>query len=213
MRFVTFVCLLLAAVLVCSTLAQAGPVSAKLKADELARVKKGEIILKNIIDEQTQKGYGSAFAVYKGTKDEFWKVILDYEHYLDIYPRLKKVTPISKTADTYLVEFYLDASIKTIIYTTINKLSADKSKVSWTLDPNRPHEYLKRTDGYWQLEELEPGLLLAEYRVEVELDMGTGVIASLVNRVVRAMSKDDLPEVMDCTRKRLESGGTWKRKK
>ena len=187
----------------------AGPVTSKLSAAELAKVKNGEVVLKNVIDPQTNKGYGSGFCLYHGTKDQFWKVIFDYEHYLDIYPRLKKVTVISRTSNKAVVDFQMDASLTTLNYTTINLLSADQTKLTWTTDMTRPHKYFKRNDGYWLLEEIGPGLIVAEYRVEVELDLG--ILSNVVGKIVQSMSRDDLPDVMISTRKRMESGGTWKR--
>jgi ribosome-associated toxin RatA of RatAB toxin-antitoxin module len=136
-------------------------------------------------------------------------VIFDYDHYLDIYPRLKKVTLLSHVGNVYTAEFLLDASLTTLTYTTINTLAADKMRMSWVTDMNRPHKYFKRNDGYWQLEEVGPGQLVGEYHVEVELDLG--IFTGIVSKIVRSMSRDDLPDVMVSTRKRMESGGTWKR--
>lgn len=186
-----------------------GLVSSKLTAEEMAKVKAGEIVVKNLIDEETQQGKGAAFGIFHGKVADFWSVIFDYDNYLDIYPRLEKVVLVEQTGNKYVVEFFMDASIKTIVYTTIALLSADKMRLTWTLDENRPHKYLKKTDGYWQLEQLEPGLILAEYLVDIELDVG--VFTALVNPVVRAMSRDDLPDVLISTRKRMESGGAWTR--
>ena len=189
--------------------AGSGPVSSKLTAQELARVKAGEIVVKNEMNEESSSGHGVAFGIFHGSKEDFWKVIFDYDNYLDIYPRLEKVTLIERDGNKYVVEFHLDATLKTIVYTTINILSEDRTRLRWTLDQTRPHKYLKVSDGYWQLEELEPGVLLGEYKVIVELDLG--ILTGVVSGIVRSMSRDDLPDVLIATRKRMESGGTWTR--
>jgi hypothetical protein len=47
------------------------PVSSKLTAAELAKVMNGEVVLKNVINEQTNQGYGSDFCLFHGTVDQF----------------------------------------------------------------------------------------------------------------------------------------------
>jgi len=193
------------------TLALAGPVSSQLSADEMKRLRNGEIIVKNKMDEDNETGYGVAYGIMRGSVDDFWSVIFDYDNYLDIYPRLEKVNLLKKVGNDYYVEFFMDATLTTLQYTTIGTISADRMKMTWTLDESRPHKFQKKNVGHWQLEILEPGVILAEYRVELELSLG--VFSSVASKVVRALSKDDLPDVVESTRKRMESGGTWKRKR
>lgn len=193
-----------------ATSALAGPVSSQLTAEELARIKNGEIIVKNRIDKDSEQGYGVAYGVMKGSKEDFWAVITDYGNYLDIYPRLEQVSVVKKQGNSvYTVEFHMDATLTTMVYTTESTISPERDKMTWKLAENRPHKYMNKSDGWWQLEELEPGVILAEYRVIIGLDLG--IFSKIASKVVQAMSKDDLPDVVECTRKRMESGGTWKR--
>jgi len=204
------VLLIVVLLLAVASSALAGPVSSQLTADELARVKKGEIIVKNKIDENSEQGYGVAYGVMKGTKEQFWSVITDYGNYLDIYPRLEKVSLLKKQGNSvFTVEFNMDATLTTMTYTTESTISAGRDKMTWKLVENRPHKYMTKSDGWWQLEEIEPGVILAEYRVIIGLDLG--IFSGVASKVVMAMSKDDLPDVVECTRKRMESGGAWKR--
>ncbi|NLH49011.1 MAG: hypothetical protein GX444_10460 [Myxococcales bacterium] len=202
---------LLMAVILAASTALAGPVSSKLTPEELAKVKAGQIVVKNNIQNGSEKGYGVAYGIMKGSVDDFWKVIFDYSHYLEFYPRLEKVTPVSVTASQAIVTFDMDATIKTMTYTTVGTIDADRMGMTWVLDMNRPHKFFKANDGHWKLEQLEPGVILAEYLVSVSLDLGP--FSGMATKIVNSMAKDDLPDVINCTRKRLESGGTWKRTK
>lgn len=191
--------------------AWAGPVSQRFSQADLTRLKNGEILIQNNIDPNGTKGNSLAWMVVKGTNEEFWKVIFDFEHYLEVYPRLKRVEVIKLTERQSLVEFDMDATIDVMTYSVIGTLADDRLRQDFNLDKSRPHKYFTSNEGYWLLEELEPGLLLVEYKVSVVLDLG--VLSKVATKVVNVFAKDDLPEMMECTRKRLESGGTWTRNK
>lgn len=189
------------------TSAQAGIVSDKLTPDELAKVKTGSIILKNDISESSKSGSGIAYGVYNCTKEEFWKVIFDYNNYDKVFPRIKSVKVIEKTEDQFLTEFALDATLTTLKYTSFNRPTKDGMRLDFGLEKQYPHKYFKEMGGYWQLETLEDGRLLAEYKVSVALDIP--MIGKLLTKVVNAMTGKDLPNVLKAVRKRIESGGTW----
>jgi len=191
--------------------AWAGPISKRFSEAEMARLKNGEILIENNIDPGGTKGNSLAWMVVKGTNDQFWKTIFDFEHYLEIYPRLKRVEVIKLTEKQSLVEFDMDATIDVMTYSVIGTLAEDRMRQDFNLDKSRPHKYFTSNEGYWLLEELEPGVLLVEYKVSVVLDLG--VLSKVATKVVNVFAKDDLPEMMECTRKRIESGGTWTRNK
>lgn len=195
-------------VFIFATSAFAGKVSSKLTADELAKVKAGEIVLKNDLSEKTQSGSGIAFGTFKVSKEEFWKVIYDYPNYKDIFPRIEYAKIIEKNDDQFLTDFAMDATLATLKYTSWNRPSKDGNRLDFGLVKDRPHKYFKEMNGYWQLEELEGGLILAEYKVNVELDVP--VIGKMLTKIVNSMAGKDLPTVLKAVRKRAESGGTWK---
>ncbi len=190
-----------------SSTARAGIVSDKLTPSELAKVKAGEIVLKNVMDEKTRSGHGVAYGVYKCTREEFWKVIFDYDNYDKVFPRIKSVKLVEKTQDQFLTDFALDATLTTLKYTSYNRPTKDGARLDFGLEKSRPHKYFKEMEGYWQLETLEDGRLLAEYKVTVALDIP--MIGKLLTKVVNAMTGKDLPNVLKAVRKRIESGGTW----
>ena len=94
---------------------------------------------------------------------------------------------------------------------TWNKLNKDKTRLDFGLQMDQPHKRFKTMGGYWEIEVLEPGLLLAEYKVDVALDIP--MIGGLITKVVNAMAGDDLPDMLISVRKRIDSGGTWVRSK
>lgn len=204
-----FVFCLLAFILLFAGSTLAGPISDKLTAAELAKVKAGEIISKNEIDNASQKGYGVAYGAIKGSPEDLWKLIMDTGSYMEFYPRLNAVNCLKKTNSQALIEFHMDATATEMIYTTINTIAADRLRMDWTLDKSSPHKYLKLSDGYWMAEPIDGGLMLVEYKVIVELDLG--ILTKVAEKIVNTMAKDDLPEVVLATKKRIESGFTWKK--
>jgi coenzyme Q-binding protein COQ10 len=196
-------------VLCLCTSAWAGKVSDKLTPEEIEKIKGGEVILKNDLSESNKSGSGIAYAAYPCTLDDFWKVVLDYEHYKEIFPRIVSVKKFNEEGNRFLTEFKIDVSIKKLTYTSYNVISEDRLRLDFGLDDAYPHKYQKKMGGYWQLEQLGEKMIIAEYKVDVELDIP--VIGGLINKIVRSLAGDDLPDVMNSVRKRIESGGTWNR--
>jgi len=191
--------------------ASAGIVSDKLSPADLAKVKSGEIITRTQLNDTSTKGVSTAFMTVRSTPEEFWFTATDFDHFLEFYPRLIKAEVHKKTNRQSLVTYHFDATAVTMVYTLIGTISDDRMRQDWTLDKSKPHKYFKVNDGYWILEQLEPGVLLIEYGAVVELDLG--VMTKLATKIVSALTTDDLPESMECTRKRVESGNTWVRNK
>lgn len=191
--------------------AQAGLVSDKLTPEELAKVKNGEIITRTQLNDTSTKGVSTAYLLVRCTPEEFWFTVMDYDHYVDFYPRLIKAIVHKKTTRQSQVTYFFDATAATMEYTLIGTVADDRLRQDWTLDKSKPHKYFKVNEGYWILEQLEPGVLLIEYGAIVELDLG--VMTKVATKIVNALTTDDLPASMECTRKRVESGNTWVRKK
>lgn len=190
--------------------AGAGPISERLNAAEKARIDNREVVSRSEVSPDGAKCKAFAFAAINiASKDEVWKILLDHEHLPEFMPRLNKSVCLKQTATQSQVEFELDASIATLTYTLIRTLSADRTRLDWTLDRSRPHKYFKVNEGYYQLEEVAPGKYLIEYMTQVEMDLG--VLSKVATKVTADMTGEDLPGVVDGLRKRIESGGVWKR--
>lgn len=190
--------------------AAAGPVSNKLTSAELARVKAGEVIIHETLTKNHEDGYAAAFGIIHFQDPQaFWDVAGDFGHFPEFIPKIEKATLIKQVGKQSLVEFYLDGTIETLIYSCVHTISEDNLRVDWTLDKSRPHVRYKVNDGYWQLEQLAPGLWLTEYNMTVSFDFG--ILTKAANKIVNTMVKEDLPNVMGNTRKRIESGGVWKK--
>ncbi len=189
--------------------AMAGPVSDKLSGEELARAKKGEVITHETLTKNHEDGFAAAYGVIRfQDPQEFWNVMGDFEHFPDFVPKIEKASVIKQKGRQTLVEFHMDGTIETLIYSCIHTQSEDNLRVDWTLDKQRPHVRYKVNDGYWLLEQLEPGVWLVEYNMTASFDFG--ILTKAANKVVNTMVKDDLPNVVGNVRKRIESGGAWK---
>jgi len=190
--------------------AQAGAISDRLNDSEKARLENREVICRSAVSADGAKCKANAFAVVQvSSKDDVWKVLQDHEHLPEFMPRLTKTVCLKQTTAQSLVEFEMDATIAKLNYTLIRTLSADRTRLDWVLDRSRPHKYFKVNEGYYQLEELAPGRYLIEYMALVEMDLG--VLSKVAAKVTADMTGEDLPSVLDGVRKRIESGGVWKR--
>lgn len=184
--------------------------AAKLTAEELARVKQGDIVVHSHLDRETAKGYGIAFGMlHMSSPEDFWAVLWDYAHYPDFFPRILAAREIRKTGRQSQVEYDTDAGVLTLTHTNIHTIADDRLRLDYVLDKSRPHRYVRVHDGYWLLEQLAPGLWLLEYKMVLEFDFG--VLSKTANRAVIARAETDLPEALRCVRRRVESGGVWKR--
>lgn len=181
----------------------AGPVSDKLTPEELTKVKAGEIVLKNIMDNKTKKGSGVAFGTFACDLDTFWKIIYDYPHYSEIFPRIISAKIVKKDDKRFLTDFVMDASVKKLVYTSWNEPSEDKLRLDFGLEKSYPHKYFSEMGGYWLLEKLDENLYLAEYKVAVSLDLPMGV-DKIVGPIIKYMTGKDLPNVFHSVRKQIK---------
>jgi hypothetical protein len=172
------------------------PVSGQLTAETGAR-EKGESSGK-IKSMKTASRATRGLRLMKGTKRSSGRDHRLTGNYLDIYPRLEK-SPCCRSRATACttVEFNMDATLTTMVYTT-ESTSARRDKMTWKLVENRPHKYMtKNPTAGGCSKRSSPASSSAEYRVIVGLDLG--VSPAWPRKWSWPMSKDDLPDVVECT--------------
>ena len=186
-----------------------GPISKKLSPADIAKVKKGEIILRSKTAEDTSSGAGFAVGLINKSPDDIWKTILNYDNYAEFMPRVETCKTTLKQGNRIDSYYELDMGLTDIEYTLIHYINRDKNRLTWKLDDTKPRDYVTKTTGYWQLEPLAQGGTLIEYNVEV--DVHIPVIGWLIRGLIRKLTNDDLPNVIGTMKKRVESGNTWKK--
>jgi len=199
----------LIAVLSWTSVAAAGVVSDGLTPEELARVQRGEVVVHTNLGGGAKEGYAAAFGVMRfSDAGQFWSALGDYDGFPEFLPRVKKAAVIKKEGSTTWLELTIDGGLKPVTYTNVYTHFPDRQRTEWVLDASRPHEPYTKNTGYWQLEELSPGVFLVEHQNAVGVDFGA--VAVIANRVMNSMLKKDLPKVIENVRRRIESGGKWK---
>jgi len=206
-KFFGIVVAVVALCLLCTSVF-AGPVSGKLTPDEIKRIKAGEVILKNDIQDGKKSGSGVAYGAFKGSLDRFWEVVMDYPNYQDFFPKIKSAEIIKKDPDKFLTRFKMDVGLTTLEYVSWNKLAADKLRMDFGLDDAYPHKFQKTMNGYWLLELSDDGYILAEYKIGLSLNVPK-IFEGAVNGIVNSMAGKDLPQVFTCITNRMKDNN-WK---
>ena len=202
MKSTRIFCMALALILVFATVSFAGAVRDKLTDEEFERAKKGEIILKNEIDDKTKSGAGIGIGYFSGDIDKFWKLVYDYPNYQNVFPRMIYAKKVGGTPERFLTELKMDATLTKLVYTTYNVPSPNGMELNFGIEKSKPHKYFKDMTGYWKLEKVDGGGFLAEYKVAVSLDLPLGM-GKLVTPVVNAMAGKDLPDLFNALRKNM----------
>jgi ribosome-associated toxin RatA of RatAB toxin-antitoxin module len=185
--------------------AAAGSVTSKLTAAELERVKKGEIILKNDISDGKESGAGIGYGVFHCKLDRFWEIVFDYPDYKRMFPptdyaKVIKREPSGKFLTECQMKFM--GGLYKINYTSFNIPTPDKLRLDFGLDKSYPHERFKEMGGYWQLEEIGEDTYIAEYKVDVELNLPAG-FKDIVQKIVNSLAGKDLPKMFESIRKEI----------
>jgi carbon monoxide dehydrogenase subunit G len=185
-----------------------GPVSSKLSADEMRRVKTGEIILRGGTAADGETGSGYVIGYIKAPSENCWATLIDLEAQSQYMPKLVSAKLAAVNGNKRNADFVLDMGITNIEFSTIQTLQPGKKRMSWILDTSKPADYLTRTNGFWQFEQVDGGTL-AQYSIDMVVELP--IIGGLFKGIIRSLAQDDLPDVIAAIRKRIESGNTWKK--
>lgn len=183
-----------------------GPITKKLSPEDIQRLKNGEVIVHSPTGDSKEKGNAVAIGIIKADPQQIWRTILDYDRYEEFMPKTKENRVTFKEGNRIdsLVILDLGFGLPDIQHSVIHYFHPAKNLVTWKLDTTKRADYVTRTDGYWQLEPLGPAETLVEYNLIVELDIP--LLGGLVNRIVKSLGKDDLPNVIKRMRQRVEGG-------
>jgi coenzyme Q-binding protein COQ10 len=129
------------------------------------------------------------------SKEDFRKVLSDYESYPQFLDELKNVKVDSKTGDTYRVTYFVSLLGKEISY-TLDLTHGANGGVTWKLVKG---DFMKSNVGRWVLAETGPSSIRATY----ELEMGFPLIVP--GAVVSQLQKNSLPKMLQAFKQRAES--------
>jgi carbon monoxide dehydrogenase subunit G len=149
------------------------------------------------------RGLG-AVVIYRPVAD-VWATLCRYEDRAEYIPRLKSVAVLERQPGRLRVRQEIDATVMTARYTAWFNLDEAALTISWSLDKSATDNTIAEADGEYRMMALDPGRTLLVYRTYV--DSGLKVPQSIQSY----MQRRSIPDLLKNIKKRVESGGTWRR--
>jgi hypothetical protein len=179
-----------------------------LTPEELDAALRGEVPSR--IESYTNRngkdaGRGFGAIVIERPIADVWATLTRFEDRADYIPRLEKITVLERKDGAVRLHQDIDASVTTAHFTAWYRLDEVEHRVHWTLDPTAKDNTVAEVDGEYHAVALEPRRTLLVYRSYV--DSGRAVPGF----VQRYVAKRAVPDLLHALKKRVESGGTWKK--
>ncbi|MBT4762425.1 MAG: polyketide cyclase [Bdellovibrionaceae bacterium] len=131
--------------------------------------------------------------VFNCTKDEFFKIISDYEKYPEFLAEVKECSVVETDGDKKLVKYSVSV-IKSFSYQLWMK-EEGTDKISWVFDSG---DIFKLSNGSWELKEVDGGKVQAHYKVEAKFK---GFVPS---PIAKGLVSVNLPNMISSYHKRIK---------
>jgi ribosome-associated toxin RatA of RatAB toxin-antitoxin module len=180
-----------------------------LTDEELQRALRGEVPVRTeTFTKESGKGAGRGLGaiVVERPIAEVWATLARYDDKAQYIPRLEKVTILERRPDLLRARMQVNATVTTEYYTAFFQLDEKERVIHWKLDPSAHDNTLADVDGEYKLFELTPQRTLIVYRTYV--DTGRPVPRFIQNH----LALRSIPDLLRSIKKRIESGGTWKKR-
>jgi len=176
-----------------------------LTAEQIARVKKGEIVLldKDTSEAGQQKRMIEAAMIFDQPIEVAWKLFRKTELQDRYLPDLESCTLVSRDQKGDLVDFHVKLVIN-INYRIHHVYDDENCYLHWGLDPGYDND-MKRVDGFWRLYKIDGQHTLARYGTWVE------VSSIIPDFLMERLTKSNLPVNMEAVYKYINSGGTFRK--
>ena len=150
-------------------------------------------------------GRGVGAIVIDRPLDEVWQTVIRYEDKAEYQPRVEKVWVLDKQPNYLRVRMQVDASVTTARYTAHFELNPEEHSVHWRLDKTATDNTIADCEGNYRLTEISPTRTLVVYRNWI--DSGR----SIPRFIQDYMARRSIPTMLRAVKKRIESGGTWRK--
>jgi Polyketide cyclase / dehydrase and lipid transport len=136
----------------------------------------GEVLVEAIENGAGLPGLRAMFVV-PASRERIWAVLLDYEHFPDIFAGIDKIQVLAHDAFGATIAFWIDAMVKKYHYVVYRHYE----KPGWRLTWRRLAGDLQRLEGSWEIRDTsERGVHLLVYESYVQV--GGIIPTSLVRR-------------------------------
>ena len=180
---------------------------ALLTPENMEKLKKGEPVMVNKVVNDAKgnpRGQGLAVIVVNADPDTCWKYITQQTKMPEFMPRMISATEYMKEGNTRGVKFTIKILLSKISYHIIHTYDKGNYKLSYVLDKSKEND-IADTSGFWKIEPFEGGKSLIAYTVSVDTGM------AVPKAIQDYLTQKDLPNVVSTMKKRIESGGTYKK--
>lgn len=129
--------------------ARAQPVLTK---DEIRQLKNGKILLKETKPHYLKKYSNTpwaAMAYFRPTPVQMAGVILDFQQYTKMFPKVKDLEFYPLGDSRYRLKYTVKSGLFTFRYTIIMNYGPTYNAITWWLDPEHPGDF-KQYKGYWK---------------------------------------------------------------
>ena len=131
--------------------------------------------------------------VFNCTKDEFFKIVSDYEKYPEFLTEVKECKVVDEKDGKKLVEFSVSV-IKNFSYRLWMTETAP-DKITWVFDSG---DIFKLSNGSWELNEVDGDKVEAKYAVEAKFK---GFVPS---PIAKGLVSVNLPNMINSYHKRIK---------
>jgi hypothetical protein len=180
----------------------------KLTDEERQNLLSGEVVYRSVktkVDKDKHKGHGVSMILVNAPVDECWRIFTEWNKHQEFIPGKTGSAVIEERPEYILClkqfRFFGVPTQFTVRY----YVDVERRRIDFELDPDWAHD-IKHTAGWFIFEQIEPGTTLFIYEV-TNLDPGIVVPP----RIMDFLQKRALPAVSENTKKRIESGGKWKK--
>ena len=149
--------------------------------------------------------HGLGAIVVERPLGEVWATISRFEDKTEYMPRLKSIVILGQTPADVRVVQTVDASVTSVHYTMLFHRDALGHILSWKLDHSVTDNGIADSEGEYRLYEIEPARTLITYKSFI--DPGRSVPRFIQDY----MARHSIPDLLRAIKKRVESGGQWKK--
>lgn len=172
-----------------------------LKSQEIDvdKLKRGEIIVDEVIEDKTSGGVKAVFWV-NAKPEVVFRELSDGGKFSEFMPDIT-LSIVKNSGDDFQDVYYkLHFWFGDVEYVLHRLIYRDNMKITWNLLSGK----FKKMDGYWQIRDGDGGSIVTYYTdVEPEVYVPHSIRVYLI--------KKGLPELIDAVRKRAESNGKWRK--
>jgi hypothetical protein len=180
----------------------------KLSEEERRQLENGEVIYRSVktkVDKDKHKGHGVSMIVVNAPIEECWRIFTEWNKHQEFIPGKVGSAVIEEKPDYILCLKKFRFFGVRIQFTVRYYVDVEKRRVEFKLDPDWAHD-IKDTYGHFAFEKITPDSTLFIYEC-ANLDPGIVVPPKIMD----FLQKRALPAVSENVKKRIETGGEWKK--